>query len=187
MHDPVSGTTQLERDAYIAKRERAARIAAAAAAVTPPEPKTRRYAPTVKLPSLRFLETQKEWAERQMLIPIRTKHRAPKIEVIAEIAPDIKVPAVDSIQRIVGCYYGIDRIEIIGVARTADIVLARQVSMYLAKKMTGLSMPNIGKRFGGKDHTTVLHAVRKIEKVKAEDAKFAAELDHLKDLVGGAV
>jgi chromosomal replication initiator protein len=55
----------------------------------------------------------------------------------------------------------------------------RQAAMYLAKQLTTRSYPDIGRRFGGRDHTTVLHAVRKIEELKASDAGIAADLETL--------
>jgi chromosomal replication initiator protein len=56
---------------------------------------------------------------------------------------------------------------------------ARQVAMWLAKQITTRSLPDIGRRFGGRDHTTVLHAVRRIEALKAEDPALARDVDVL--------
>jgi chromosomal replication initiator protein len=64
--------------------------------------------------------------------------------------------------------------------RTANVVRPRQVAMYLAKTMTLRSLPEIGRRFGGRDHTTVLHAVRKIEGLVGSDASLAEEVEILK-------
>ena len=70
--------------------------------------------------------------------------------------------------------------------RTAVVVRARQVAMYLSKTMTGQSLPEIGRRFGGRDHTTVLHAVRKIEGLVAADPILAAQVDRIKDFIPDA-
>ncbi|MGB6568015.1 MAG: helix-turn-helix domain-containing protein, partial [Xanthobacteraceae bacterium] len=59
-------------------------------------------------------------------------------------------------------------------------VRPRQVAMYLAKVLTLRSLPEIGRRFGGRDHTTVLHAVRKIENLAGNDSAFAEEIEGLK-------
>ena len=67
--------------------------------------------------------------------------------------------------------------------RTRTIVKPRQVAMYLAKMLTPRSLPEIGRRFGGRDHTTVLHAVRKIEDLVGADTKLAQELELLKRLI----
>ena len=69
---------------------------------------------------------------------------------------------VEQIQRAVAKHYGVKMNDLLSARRTADIVRPRQVAMYLAKTMTRRSLPEIGRRFGGRDHTTVLHAVRKI-------------------------
>ena len=63
------------------------------------------------------------------------------------------------------------------------IVRPRQIAMYLAKILTPRSLPEIGRRFGGRDHTTVLHAVRKIEGMVSDDQKLAREIELLKRLV----
>jgi chromosomal replication initiator protein len=62
-------------------------------------------------------------------------------------------------------------------------VKPRQVAMYLAKMLTLRSLPEIGRRFGGRDHTTVLHAVRKVEDMVGADQKLAQELELLKRLI----
>jgi len=63
--------------------------------------------------------------------------------------------------------------------RTAPVVRARQVAMYVAKEMTARSLPEIGRRFGGRDHTTVLHAVRKIRNLIPTDAALAAQVNRI--------
>ncbi|MCA6114279.1 hypothetical protein J6524_04960 [Bradyrhizobium sp. WSM 1738] len=78
---------------------------------------------------------------------------------------------VSEIQDVVCNAYGIDLVQICADRRTKQLVRARQVAMYLAKVMTGRSLPEIGRRFGGRDHTTVLHAVRKI----TAKVEFSAE------------
>ncbi len=67
--------------------------------------------------------------------------------------------------------------------RTRVIVKPRQVAMYLSKTMTPRSFPEIGRRFGGRDHTTVLHAVRKIEEMIAADQKLSHEIELLRRLI----
>ena len=59
----------------------------------------------------------------------------------------------------------------------------RQIGMYLAKSLTARSLPEIGRRFGGRDHTTVLHAIRKIESLLAEDPTMKEEVEVLKRLL----
>ena len=64
--------------------------------------------------------------------------------------------------------------------RHGKLVLARQIAMYLAKTLTTLSYPALGRTFGGKDHTTILHGVRKIERMMAESPAFASEVNLLR-------
>ena len=90
---------------------------------------------------------------------------------------------VDDILRIVAKHYNVTRADILSQRRTANVVKPRQVAMYLAKTLTLRSLPEIGRRFGGRDHTTVLHAVRKIEGLVGSDRVLADEVEVLKRLV----
>jgi chromosomal replication initiator protein len=87
---------------------------------------------------------------------------------------------IEDIQRIVARQYNVSRADLLSSRRTANVVRPRQVAMYLAKTLTLRSMPEIGRRFGGRDHTTVLHAVRKIEGLVSNDAMLADEIEVLK-------
>ncbi len=89
-------------------------------------------------------------------------------------------PAVKNIQRAICAHYNITMIDIQSGRRNMSIVFPRQLAMYLAKTMTLLSLPQIGRKFGGRDHTTVLHAVRKITNMIATDEKLAAEIAAIK-------
>jgi chromosomal replication initiator protein len=87
---------------------------------------------------------------------------------------------IEEIQRIVARQYNVSRADLLSSRRTANVVRPRQVAMYLAKTLTLRSLPEIGRRFGGRDHTTVLHAVRKIENLVGSDAALADEIELLK-------
>uniref|UniRef100_Q11MG9 Chromosomal replication initiator protein DnaA n=2 Tax=Phyllobacteriaceae TaxID=69277 RepID=Q11MG9_CHESB len=90
---------------------------------------------------------------------------------------------IEDIQRIVARHYNVSKTELLSNRRTRSIVKPRQVAMYLAKVMTPRSLPEIGRRFGGRDHTTVLHAVRKIEGMSGDDKQLAQEIELLKRLI----
>jgi len=90
---------------------------------------------------------------------------------------------IEDIQRVVARHYNVSKTELLSNRRTRTIVKPRQVAMFLAKTMTLRSLPEIGRRFGGRDHTTVLHAVRKIEGLSQEDNKLAQEIELLKRLI----
>jgi chromosomal replication initiator protein len=90
---------------------------------------------------------------------------------------------IDDILRIVSKHYGISRGDILSQRRNRSIVWPRQIGMYLAKNMTTRSLPEIGRRFGGRDHTTVLHAIRKIDGQIKENPGLQEEIDILKRLL----
>ncbi|PPD16220.1 MAG: chromosomal replication initiator protein DnaA [Methylobacterium sp.] len=90
---------------------------------------------------------------------------------------------IEDIQRLVANHYNVSRADILSSRRTATVVRPRQIAMYLAKSLTLRSLPEIGRRFGGRDHTTVLHAVRKIEGMVTKDQELATEIDHLKRML----
>jgi chromosomal replication initiator protein len=90
---------------------------------------------------------------------------------------------IEDIQRIVARHYNVSKTELLSNRRTRTIVKPRQVAMYLSKVMTPRSLPEIGRRFGGRDHTTVLHAVRKIEDLSGVDNTLAQELELLRRLI----
>jgi chromosomal replication initiator protein len=87
---------------------------------------------------------------------------------------------IEDIQRVVARQYNVSRADLLSSRRTANVVRPRQVAMYLAKTLTLRSLPEIGRRFGGRDHTTVLHAVRKIENLVNTDGALAEEIELLK-------
>lgn len=87
---------------------------------------------------------------------------------------------IEDIQRVVARQYNVSRSDLLSSRRTANVVRPRQVAMYLAKTLTLRSLPEIGRRFGGRDHTTVLHAVRKIENLVGNDMALAEEIEILK-------
>jgi chromosomal replication initiator protein len=86
---------------------------------------------------------------------------------------------VDDIQKAASEYFGLKQADLISERRNRAIARPRQAAMWLAKQLTTRSLPDIGRRFGGRDHTTVLHAVRRIEALKAEDPALARDLEAL--------
>jgi chromosomal replication initiator protein len=90
---------------------------------------------------------------------------------------------IEDIQRTVARHYNVSRSDMLSSRRTANVVRPRQIAMYLAKTLTLRSLPEIGRRFGGRDHTTVLHAVRKIESLTDTDKVLADEIETLKRML----
>ncbi len=84
--------------------------------------------------------------------------------------------SIDEIQTQVAEHYRIRKAEMTSARRAREVARPRQVAMYLSKQLTPKSLPDIGRRFGGRDHTTVIHAVRQIEKLRAADAELDADI-----------
>ncbi|WP_333683403.1 chromosomal replication initiator protein DnaA [Pontibaca methylaminivorans] len=87
---------------------------------------------------------------------------------------------VEEIQRRVSEYYNIRLSDMVGPKRLRSFARPRQVAMYLAKHLTSRSLPEIGRRFGGRDHTTVMHGVRRIEELKQTDGQIAEDVEMLR-------
>ncbi len=86
---------------------------------------------------------------------------------------------IDDIQKACAGHYGMKQADLVSERRNRSIARPRQAAMWLAKQLTTRSLPDIGRRFGGRDHTTVLHAVRRIEALKLEDPQLARDLEAL--------
>lgn len=93
-------------------------------------------------------------------------------------------PSLEVIQRTCAEFYGLDLREFLSLQRARRVARPRQVAMYLARKFTTRSLPEIGRRFGGKDHTTVLHACRRVEALCNEDPLFKQEVEFLERMCG---
>ena len=94
-------------------------------------------------------------------------------------ASDRKI-TVEEIQRKVSDHFNIRLSDLIGPKRVRTFARPRQIAMYLAKQLTSRSLPEIGRRFGGRDHTTVMHGVRKIEELMQQDSQIADDLELLR-------
>jgi chromosomal replication initiator protein len=93
--------------------------------------------------------------------------------------------SIEEIQRKVAEHYNVRLSDLIGPKRLRTIARPRQVAMYLAKQLTPRSLPEIGRRFGGRDHTTIMHGVRKIEELMTTDSQLADDLQLLRRLLQG--
>jgi chromosomal replication initiator protein len=84
--------------------------------------------------------------------------------------------SIDEIQTRVSEHFRIRKAEMTSARRSREVARPRQVAMYLSKQLTPRSLPEIGRRFGGRDHTTVIHAVRQIEKLRAQDPELDSDI-----------
>jgi len=92
----------------------------------------------------------------------------------------IRRPSVRRIVAVAADHFKVTRLDIISHRRTKEVVLPRQIAMYLAKTMTTLSLPEIGRCIGGRDHTTIYHGVQKVTAMIGADPAFAAEVEALR-------
>jgi hypothetical protein len=104
--------------------------------------------------------------------------RRPWFWIVDEFQPPRRLRlTIEEIQTAVERHCKVGHIELISARRSADIVRPRQIAMFLARHLTPNSLPVIGRTFGGRDHTTVLHAVRKIEALRTRDKALAGDLE----------
>jgi len=106
------------------------------------------------------------------------------IELIRESLKDLlalqdKLVTIDNIQRVVSEYYKVKMSELLSKRRSRSIARPRQVAMALAKELTNHSLPEIGEAFGGRDHTTVLHACRKVKELQETNRDIGEDVKHL--------
>lgn len=107
----------------------------------------------------------------------------PTLDVVQEqfrVEVDARRLTVERIAQRVGRYFRVDANQLQGSARTRGVLVPRQVGMYLARRLTGLSLQQIGAYFGGRDHSTVLHACRKVEAALASDGSLSGAVRQLR-------
>ncbi|CAJ4137680.1 chromosomal replication initiation protein [Burkholderia pseudomallei] len=131
-----------------------------------------------------------EGALRKILAYSKFHGREITIELTKEALKDLltvqnRQISVENIQKTVADFYNIKVADMYSKKRPANIARPRQIAMYLAKKLTQKSLPEIGELFGGRDHTTVLHAVRKIADERGKDAQLNHELHVLEQTLKG--
>ena len=110
------------------------------------------------------------------------------LNMAREVLKDILVEktreiSVEDIQKTVGAHYNVKISDLKSPKRLKALVLPRQVAMYLARQMTSSSYPELGERFGGKDHSTIIHAIKKIEKKMEEDYQLRSTIDTIRNAI----
>ena len=122
-----------------------------------------------------------EGALRKILAYVHFHGKEVNIEVARSALKDLlsiqnRQISVESIQKTVANFYNIKVADMYSKKRPANIARPRQIAMFIAKELTQKSLPEIGELFGGRDHTTVLHAVRKITEERQHDSHLNHEL-----------
>lgn len=120
---------------------------------------------------------EEPWVERQ---------KAAWFSVESDLGPVPGTPIrISDIIDAISKHYAISKLDILSARRTAKIVRPRQIGYYLAKTLTNKSLPEIGRRFGGRDHTSALSGIRKIEFLRRSDAALDAEIRLIELSLGG--
>ena len=103
--------------------------------------------------------------------------------ILRDVFSQIKVITVDKIQNVVSNFFNITLTEMLSQRRSRPLARPRQIAMYLAKKMTTRSLPEIGRRFANRDHTTVIHAVKTISRLAEQDDEMKKNINQIKSLL----
>ena len=103
--------------------------------------------------------------------------------ILKDVFSQTKVVTVDKIQNIVSNYFNIPLSEMLSQRRSRPLARPRQMAMYLAKKMTTRSLPEIGRRFANRDHTTVIHAVKTISRLLEQDDEMKKNINQIRSLL----
>lgn len=171
LHDPHSVATPSQRLAAAAHQARLAKIAA----------KAKTDSPVAAPPPAEVKEDASpfsfdDWVRRQeRLNPIP---KDPWFSIVSETDP--LRPSVEHIQRVVARHYGITRDDMISARRIGKLILPRHMGMYFCRLYTLRSFPEIGRRFGNRDHTVPLWACRKIERLIKSDSGVASDVEAIK-------
>jgi chromosomal replication initiator protein len=112
------------------------------------------------------------------------------LEMTRDVLKDILIErnrelSVEEILKRVSSHFNIKISDIKSAKRLKAVVLPRQIAMYLSRQLTSSSYPEIGERFGGKDHSTIIHAIRKIDKLMEEDFQLRSTIENLKNELTG--
>ena len=103
--------------------------------------------------------------------------------ILRDVFNQIRVITVDKIQNVVSNYFNIPLSDMLSQRRSRPLARPRQIAMYLAKKMTSRSLPEIGRRFANRDHTTVIHAVKTISRLSDQDDEMKKNINQIQSLL----
>ncbi len=187
LHDPLAGLTPTQRKEAQAHRQRLMRLRS----------NTRERQPIEALREIALesdpeieakvepVLTVEDWVQRQKELHAPLEFKPLWFSIEDDLNPEPARPCILDIQIETAKYFGVGRSDLLSSRRTANVVRPRQVAMYLAKTLTLRSLPEIGRRFGGRDHTTVLHAVRKMHRLAATDPDVARAVGEITTKLGG--
>ena len=103
--------------------------------------------------------------------------------ILKDVFNQVKLITIDKIQNTVSSFYNIQLNEMLSQRRSRPLARPRQVAMYLSKKLTTRSLPEIGRRFANRDHTTVIHAVKTIDRLSEKDEEMRKNIEQIKGIL----
>ena len=103
--------------------------------------------------------------------------------ILKDVYNSIKIISIDKIQNVTSNFFSINLDEMLSQRRSRPLARPRQIAMYLAKKLTTRSLPEIGRKFANRDHTTVIHAVKTIDKLSKNDEKMRRNIEEIKSII----
>ena len=103
--------------------------------------------------------------------------------ILKDIQNSNKVISIDKIQTVTSNFYSISLSEMLSPRRSRPLARPRQIAMYLAKKLTSRSLPEIGRKFANRDHTTVIHAVKTVDKISQNNEEVRKNIEEIKSLI----
>ena len=103
--------------------------------------------------------------------------------ILKDVFNQAKIITVDKIQNTVSNFFNISLNEMLSQRRSRPLARPRQIAMYLAKQLTTRSLPEIGRRFANRDHTTVIHAVKTIKRLSEKDDEMKRNISHIRGLI----
>src|SRR5210317_2597775 len=118
----------------------------------------------------------------------RIQNKTPTLQdakmILKDLLSNMKaIISIEDIQKLVVSYYNLPMGDFLSSRRSRHIARPRQIAMYLSKKLTTKSLPEIGRKFTGRDHTTVIHAIKKIEELMSKDRQFEYEVQSITDRI----
>jgi chromosomal replication initiator protein len=103
--------------------------------------------------------------------------------ILKDVYNSAKIISIDKIQNVTSNFFSINLDEMLSQRRSRPLARPRQIAMYLAKKLTTRSLPEIGRKFANRDHTTVIHAVKTIDKISKNDEKMRNNIEEIKSII----
>lgn len=130
-------------------------------------------------------ETQSRWDAVMDRLTAEASQAAAERAEVERVERERGIPTLEMIVRVVCGWYNISRLDLMSARRTASAVYPRHIAMYLCRSHTRFSLPQIGAKFGGRDHTTAIHAFNKIAGlINSGDEKVCRDIDRLRRVLG---